>query len=78
VASSCVIRSTVVAAAKWVKDHETGRRRRFERPPEEWVRQHDESLRIVAEAAWQRVQATAKGRGQLPSTGAGSRATSRL
>jgi len=48
--------------SEWIKDHETGRRRRHERPESEWVRQRDESLRIVAEESWQRVAAMAADR----------------
>lgn len=36
----------------WVKDHETGRRRRLERDPAEWLRDHDEALRIVDDELW--------------------------
>lgn len=39
-------------------------RRRFERPADEWVRQHDEGLRIVPEVLWERVQAIAGERGK--------------
>jgi hypothetical protein len=38
-----------------VKDHETGKRRRYERPECEWVRQHDEARRIVSDDVWERV-----------------------
>jgi hypothetical protein len=34
--------------SEWVKDHETGRRRRFERPESEWVRRTEPELRIIA------------------------------
>jgi hypothetical protein len=37
---------------EWIKDHETGERRRLERPESEWLRQRDESWRIVSEALW--------------------------
>jgi DNA invertase Pin-like site-specific DNA recombinase len=49
----------VFGRSEWVKDHETGRRRRHERPEAEWVRQADESLRIVSEDVWQRTAARA-------------------
>jgi DNA invertase Pin-like site-specific DNA recombinase len=42
----------------WVKDHETGRRRRFDRPESEWVRQQDEAWRIVPDDLWHAAQAT--------------------
>jgi len=40
----------------WVKDHETGKRKRFERPENEWVKQHEESWRIVSDGLWQAAQ----------------------
>ena len=43
--------------SEWIKDHDTGKRRRFERPEGEWVRRCDESWRVVSDALWQRVQA---------------------
>jgi DNA invertase Pin-like site-specific DNA recombinase len=42
--------------SEWIKDHETGRRRRHERPESEWVRQHDEAWRIVSDDLWGRAQ----------------------
>lgn len=45
----------------WVKDHESGRRRRFERPEREWVRQQDEAWRIVSDELWHAAQ-DARGR----------------
>jgi hypothetical protein len=42
--------------SEWVKDHETGRRRAFDRPRDQWIEQHDEELRIVPEALWQAAQ----------------------
>jgi hypothetical protein len=42
--------------AEWIKDHETGQRRRFERPAEEWVEQRDASLAIVSPELWERAQ----------------------
>jgi len=35
--------------SEWVKDHETSKRRRFERPESEWVRRMDPNLRIVSD-----------------------------
>jgi hypothetical protein len=63
--------------SEWIKDHETGRRRRHERAPEEWVRQHDESLAIVAPALWDRVQSIRqeRGRGYEWHPGGGFKAT---
>ena len=40
----------------WIKDPETGVRKRRERPKEEWIRHQDESLRIVDQTLWERVQ----------------------
>ncbi len=45
----------------WVKDHETGRRVRHERPEEDWVRQRDEAWRIVSDELWEAAQ-TVRGR----------------
>jgi site-specific DNA recombinase len=42
----------------WVKDHESAKRRRFERPESEWVRQQDEAWRIVSDELWEAAQAT--------------------
>jgi hypothetical protein len=39
-----------------VKDHGTGRRRRFERPESEWVRRELPEARIVDPEFWDRVQ----------------------
>jgi site-specific DNA recombinase len=47
--------------SRWVKDHETGERRRFERPEREWVRQQDEAWRIVSDELWYAAQ-DARGR----------------
>jgi site-specific DNA recombinase len=43
--------------SEWIKDHETGRRRRYERPESEWVRRQDEALRIVSDEVWWAAQA---------------------
>ena len=43
--------------SEWVKDHETGKRKRFERPESEWVRQELPELRIVSDRQWSDVQA---------------------
>lgn len=47
--------------SEWVKDHETGIRKRFERPETEWVRQQDEAWRIVSDELWHAAQ-DARGR----------------
>jgi site-specific DNA recombinase len=43
--------------SEWRKDPDTARRRRIERSRDEWITHHDESLRIVDDLLWQRVQA---------------------
>lgn len=43
--------------SRWVKDPDTGRRRRTERPPTEWQRAEMPELRIVDDEAWQAAQA---------------------
>ena len=43
--------------SEWLKGHETGKRRRFERPESQWIRRRDEALRIVSEAEWEGVRA---------------------
>ncbi len=48
--------------SEWIKDHETGRRRRHERPESDWLRRHDEALRIVPDALWRRAGETATAR----------------
>lgn len=40
----------------WVKDPDTGKRTRRERPRSEWVSHQDESLRIVADSLFERAQ----------------------
>src|SRR5271157_811915 len=45
--------------SEWIKDHETGKRRRFERPEAEWIRQTLPDLAIVSEDLWQRAQEVA-------------------
>ncbi len=41
--------------SRWVKDPDTGRRRRIERPESEWIVHHMPELRIVDEDLWRRV-----------------------
>ena len=48
--------------SEWIKDHETGKRRRYARPESEWLRKHDESWRIVSDDLWDRAQKTAQSR----------------
>ena len=43
--------------SEWIKDHETGKRRRYERPESEWVRREDDAWRIVSDEVWERVRA---------------------
>lgn len=63
--------------SEWVKDHETGRRRRFERPEAEWVREERPDLAILSRETFEAAQGS---RGSAPrdssaaSTGASSRA----
>lgn len=49
--------------SEWIKDHETGRRRRHERPREDWIEQSSEDWRIIGEDLWARVQARIEERG---------------
>ena len=42
--------------SEWVKDHETGKRRRHDRPESEWIRYSDESWRIVSDELWNAAQ----------------------
>ena len=51
--------------SEWIKDHETGRRRRHERPESEWLRRFDESLRIIPDELWQRAVAARAARGGM-------------
>jgi site-specific DNA recombinase len=62
---------------QWLKDPETGARRPFMRPREEWQCREDESLRIISPELWERVRnrersgapaGTRKGRGAAPKT----------
>ncbi len=64
--------------SEWIKDHDTGRRCRIERPESEWVRQFDESWRIVTDAQWDAVQAAIGSRStQVAKSRAGGRAYAR-
>ena len=42
--------------SEWIKDHESGRRRRFERPESEWLRSSQSELTIVDVELWERAQ----------------------
>ena len=42
--------------SEWIKEHETGRRRRFERPEAEWLRREMPELAIVSPEFWGRVE----------------------
>ena len=41
-------------ASEWVKDPDTGRRKRLMRPREDWIAYVDESLRIISDDLWER------------------------
>lgn len=43
--------------SQWLKDPETGRRQRIDRPRSEWIESVDESLRIVDDVTWAKVRA---------------------
>lgn len=59
--------------SEWIKDHATGRRRRFERPESEWLRRRDEAWRVVPDDLWERVQARLTERGAKMRTYGGTR-----
>ena len=48
--------------SEWVKDHETGRRRRHERPESEWLRRDAPELAIVDAETWHHAQQELKRR----------------
>ena len=50
--------------SKWIKDHETGRRRRFERPEIEWVRSALPPPVIVEPETWEAAVRTLRQRGR--------------
>jgi site-specific DNA recombinase len=53
--------------SEWRKDHSTGRRKRFERPREEWVIQDRPDLQIVTPEVWEQANRTRRSRsGSLP------------
>ena len=51
--------------SQWIKDHETGKRRKFKRPESEWIRSSDPALAIVSTKVWQAAQASMRERGRL-------------
>ena len=59
--------------SEWVKDHETGRRRRFERPESEWIRQAAPELAILEPQTFEAVQEEARRRGRRYVRGEGGR-----
>lgn len=58
--------------SQWLKDPETGKRRRMERPASEWITRQDESLRIVSLDLWERVQSRVTGHTRGISGGKGA------
>jgi len=51
--------------SEWIKDHETGRKRRFERPESEWIRREVPELAIVEPATSEAVCAELARRGGI-------------
>lgn len=49
--------------SEWRKDPDSGKRARVMRPASEWVRHHNEDLRIVSTALWERAQRRTRGHG---------------
>ena len=47
--------------SQWVKDYDTGRRRRLERPREQWQTKERPELRIVSDELWAEAQARLSG-----------------
>lgn len=63
--------------SKWMKDPDSGRRRRLDRPREEWIAEERPELRILQDEAWRKVRARldgkrleggARGKGARPQT----------
>jgi len=48
--------------SEWIKDHETGRRRRHSRPESQWLSKHDEAWRILSDELWQQAREAARAR----------------
>ncbi len=58
--------------SEWIKEHDTGKRRRFERPESEWLRREIPELAIVPPGLWAQVQTTRAERGRrYPRSGTG-------
>ena len=51
--------------SQWVKDPDTGKRQRRERPESEWVKTEEKKLRLVEQRVWDVVQARRHERAQL-------------
>ncbi len=64
--------------SEWIKNHETGRRRRFERPESEWLRHEDPDWRIVPEELWSEVRERMGRRRALSQRYAGNRPAARV
>ncbi|MGH9522805.1 MAG: recombinase family protein [Terriglobales bacterium] len=43
--------------SRWMKDPDSGKRSRLERPPSEWITAEREDLRLVSDETWQRARA---------------------
>jgi DNA invertase Pin-like site-specific DNA recombinase len=55
--SNPIYRGTAVwNRSEWIRDHETGKRRRYERPEAEWISHQDDAWVIVDSQTWQRAQ----------------------
>jgi DNA invertase Pin-like site-specific DNA recombinase len=59
--------------SEWIKDHETGKRRRFLRPESEWIRQHSPLWEIVSAELWERVRSVASAKRSAYVRGLGGR-----
>lgn len=51
--------------SEWIKEHATGKRKRFERPPSEWVRTELPEAQIVEPELWERVQEVKRAKGAV-------------
>ena len=59
--------------SEWRKDHRTGKRRRFERPKDQWDIQDRPDLRVVSPETWEEANRLRKGRSRgLPRRGDGT------
>jgi site-specific DNA recombinase len=59
--------------SEWIKDHETGKRRRYERPESEWTRQTSSAWEIVSPELWERVRGIAAQKRSAYDRGKGGR-----